>query len=83
MKTVTSREFNQNVSHIKKESANGPVFITDRGKAAHVLMSIEDYNGLTKTNENIVTLLSMPKAADVEFDVPKINSKLYTPEEFK
>lgn len=38
--TLSSREFNQGVSGVKKAAKRGPVFITDRGRPAHVLLSI-------------------------------------------
>jgi prevent-host-death family protein len=41
--TLTSREFNQDTSGAKKAASRGPVFITDRGRPAHVLLTIEDY----------------------------------------
>jgi prevent-host-death family protein len=44
--TFTSREFNQNTAGAKRAAANGPVFITNRGKPAYVLMSIEEYRRL-------------------------------------
>lgn len=44
--TLSSREFNQDMSGAKKAARKGPVFITDRGRPAHVLMSIEDYRRL-------------------------------------
>ena len=40
--TLTSREFNQDVSKAKRDAAMGPIFITDRGRTAHVLLTIED-----------------------------------------
>lgn len=81
--TVTSREFNQDVSKVKKASLQGPVFITDRGHPAHVLLTIHDYQELTKTKENILDLLAMPEAADIDFEPKKLNRKLYHPEDFK
>lgn len=80
--TFSSREFNQDVSKIKKAAAQGPVFITDRGRPAHVLLKIEDYLKLSKTNENIVDLLAMPDSLDIEFEVPKMKGKLFRLEEF-
>jgi prevent-host-death family protein len=80
--TFTSREFNQDVSKIKKATSKGPVFITDRGQPAHVLLAIEDYLKLTKTKESIVDLLAMPDAEEVDFEAPKLSEKLYKPEEF-
>ena len=75
--TVSSREFNQDVSKIKRASLKGPVFITDRGHPSHVLLTIEDYQKLTKTKENIVDLLSMPEAGDIDFEPPKLKNKIY------
>ena len=42
----TAREFNQDASRVKRASTDGPVFITDRGKPAHVLMTISAYERL-------------------------------------
>lgn len=81
MKTVSSREFNQNASLIKRESANGPVFITDRGAPSHVLLSIDDYNRLLGEKESIVSLLSMDEAASIELEIPK-HKNFYKPEDF-
>ena len=80
--TFSSREFNQDVSKIKKAAAQGPVFITDRGHPAHVLLAIEDYLKLTKTNENIVDLLVMPDSTDIDFEAPKLKGKIFRAEEF-
>lgn len=79
--TVTSREFNQDVSKIMRAATNGPVFITDRGHPAHVLMTIEDYQKLTATKENIVDLLAMPEAGDLEFEPAKLNKKIFRSKE--
>ncbi|AZE90629.1 type II toxin-antitoxin system Phd/YefM family antitoxin [Pseudomonas fluorescens] len=69
--TISSREFNQDTSGAKKAARNGPVFITDRGKPAHVLLSIEDYQKLTGLNADIVDLLVMPEAADIDFETER------------
>lgn len=70
---MTSREFNQNSSHAKKVANGGPVFITDRGQPSHVLLSIDDYEHLTRGGEKIADLLALPGIADVEFDAPQLN----------
>src|SRR6185295_7985967 len=82
IKTVTSREFNQDVSKIKRAALNGPVFITDRGHPAHVLLTIQDYLKLTETKESIIDLLAMPDAADIDFEPAKLNKNIYRPEDF-
>ncbi|EDJ9088389.1 type II toxin-antitoxin system Phd/YefM family antitoxin [Salmonella enterica subsp. enterica] len=66
--TLSSRELNQDVTRAKKATCNGPVFITSRGKAAHVLLSIEEYQRLTKQRRSIVDALAMPEAADIDFE---------------
>lgn len=81
--TFSSREFNQDVSKIKKAATQGPVFITDRGHPAHVLLSIEDYLKLTQTKETIVDLLAMPDSADIDFEISKIKGSIYHAEEFE
>jgi len=69
--TLSSRELNQDIGRAKKAAKYGPVFITDRGKPAHVLLSIEDYQRLTGKHRSIVEALSMPGLADIDFDPPR------------
>lgn len=69
--TISSREFNQGASEAKRAATRGPVFITDRGRPAHVLMSFEEYQRLTKQRRNIADALAMPGSADVEFEPPR------------
>lgn len=71
--TLSSRELNQDVTRAKKATKNGPVFITDRGKPAHVLLSFEDYQRLTLQRRNIADALAMPAMADIEFDPPPLS----------
>lgn len=70
--TVSSREFNQQASDAKKAANTGPVFITDRGRPAHVLLSIEHYRRITAGNQNIADLLAMPGVEKVKFNPPKL-----------
>ncbi len=60
MRVLTSREFNQDVSQAKRAARLEPVFVTDRGRPTHVLMSVETYRRLTGQTETIVDLLAMP-----------------------
>ena len=71
--TLSSREFNQDTSRAKKAASSGPVFITDRGRPAHVLLSIEDYQRITGGPRKIADALAMPDLADIEFDPPRID----------
>jgi len=76
MTTVSSRELNQDVTRAKKAASAGPVFITHRGKPAHVLLTIEDYQRLAGKKRNIADALAMPGAADIEFDPPRMSLEL-------
>ncbi|WP_338925004.1 type II toxin-antitoxin system Phd/YefM family antitoxin (plasmid) [Pseudomonas silesiensis] len=68
--TMTSREFNSDTAGAKRAALQGPVFITDRGLPAHVLLSIAEYQGLVG-EETIVEMLSMPEVADIELDLDR------------
>jgi prevent-host-death family protein len=74
--TLSSRELNQDVTRAKKATRNGPVVITDRGKPAHVLLSFEDYQRLTKQRRNIADALAMPVVADIEFEPPHVTLRV-------
>ncbi|CAA6825762.1 MAG: VapB protein (antitoxin to VapC) [uncultured Thiotrichaceae bacterium] len=77
--TLTSREFNRDASKAKRIAEDGPVFITDRGKPAHVLLTVEEYERITNKGVSIVELLAMPDADDVEFEAPRLDKPLYRP----
>jgi prevent-host-death family protein len=70
--TLSSREFNQHASEAKRASNKGPVFITDRGQPAHVLLSIKDYQRLTGSHQKIADLLAMPGIDDIELNIPQL-----------
>lgn len=60
MTTVTSREFNRDVSAAKRAAAGGPVVITDNGRPAHVLMTIRDFERLTERAGRMAERLAGP-----------------------
>lgn len=72
--TLSSREFNQDAGKAKKAARTGPVFITDRGRPAHVLLTIEDYRKLTGESASLVDLLAMPGADAVEFEPARVDT---------
>ncbi len=72
--TISSRMFNQDASGAKRAAQDGPVFITDRGRPAHVLLSIQDYQRLTGQQESILDLLADPEAADIEFTPGRVDT---------
>jgi prevent-host-death family protein len=77
--TLSSREFNQDTSRAKKAAERGPVIITDRGRPAHVLLTIEEYRKITGKRENMLDLLAMPAAAEIEFEPPRLSDDLHRP----
>jgi prevent-host-death family protein len=77
--TLTSREFNQDTSRAKKAARRGPVFITDRGQPAHVLLTIEDYRRLTGGNMSLVEAIAQVGVADFEFVAPRAGVGIFKP----
>lgn len=80
--TLTSREFNQDTSGAKKAARRGPVFITDRGRPAHVLLTIEDYRRLTGGNMSLAEAIAQVGVADFEFEPPRTRSGIFKAAKF-
>lgn len=72
--TLSSREFNQDTSRAKKAARNGPVFITDRGRPAHVLLTIEDYQRMSAGTASIIDMLAMPGIEDMDFEPGRVGT---------
>ena len=77
--TMIGREFNRDVGKAKRQAVSGPVVITSRGRAAHMLLAMEEYVALRKQDASIADILAMPKAADIEFDPPRLPGGMYQP----
>lgn len=77
--TLSSSEFSRNPGRTRKRAGNGPVFITDRGRPAHVLLTIEDYRKLTGGERSIIDMLAMPGQEDIELDPPRLGGPLHRP----
>ncbi len=77
--TLSSREFNQDAGRAKRAASRGPVFITDRGRPAHVLLSIKEYQKITNKQKSILDLLAMPEAAQIEFEPPRLGDEFPKP----
>lgn len=73
MATITAREFNRDVSAAKREANRGPVVITDRGKPAYVLLSIQEYRRLGEGCTDLVDRLSMDDDLDIEFEPVRVD----------
>ncbi len=67
---LSSQALNQDCRRAMKAAQSGPVFITDRGKPTHVLLSIQMYQKLTKESARIADLLAMAEDDAMTFDPP-------------
>lgn len=82
MTVMSSREFNQDTGKAKKAAEDGPVFITDRGRPGHVLLSIDDYRRLTSGERTLADMLAMPDGAEVEFEPARLDGLGLKPVDF-
>lgn len=78
--TLSSRDFNRDSSGAKKAADKGPVFITDRGKPAHVLLSIAQYQALAGQRKSLLQALAQSDADDIEFDPPRARGLFKAPD---
>lgn len=76
MATMSARDFNRDVSAAKREAAQGPVVITDRGEPAFVLLSIEEYRLLGEDGADLVERLSMEDDIDIDFEPLELELKV-------
>lgn len=68
---ISSREFNQDTSRAKKAAEKGPVYITDRGRPAHVLLTFDAYERLIGRSRVLDLLAEPPGVEDIELSVPR------------
>ena len=68
---ISSREFNQDTSGAKKAAERGPVYITDRGNPAHVLLTYTAYEELVGKHRVLDRLAEPAGIEDVELTIPK------------
>lgn len=75
--TISSRDFNQDVSQAKRAAEAGPVVITDRGRPAYVLLRHEAYRRLVGQSASIRQMLDQADSEDFPFDPPRLGSGLF------
>ncbi|MCJ9670339.1 MULTISPECIES: type II toxin-antitoxin system Phd/YefM family antitoxin [unclassified Neorhizobium] len=73
MSTLTSREFNHDVSSAKKAAQDGPVIITDRGKPSHVLMTYDEFKRRSGKRRSLIETLSMPGLSEIIFSPERVD----------
>jgi len=71
--TLSSRDFTRDVSGAKRAAAQGPVFITDRGRPAYALLKIDDYYRLIGQEEpSLLAVMDNIAGGDgIEFEAPR------------
>lgn len=71
---MNSREFNQATGEAKRAARNGPVYVTDRGRPSHVLLSYELYRELTLDRPHFADILCRTSGiGEVEVEFPRLD----------
>jgi prevent-host-death family protein len=85
MSIMSMRQHSQDSSGVVRAASKEPVFLTNRGKTTHVLMSIEDYKKLNGRQKSIAETLRQSGGGeyDFEFNPPKLGGELFRPAEFE
>ena len=73
--TFSSRDFTRDVSSAKRAAADGPVFITDRGRPAYALLKIDEYYRMVGHGEpSLLAVMDDIAGGDgIEFEAPRLN----------
>ncbi|MFN7855129.1 MAG: type II toxin-antitoxin system prevent-host-death family antitoxin [Acidovorax sp.] len=73
--TFSSRDFTRDVSSAKRAAAEGPVFITDRGRPAYALLTIDDYYRMVGQGEpSLLAVMDGIAGGDgIEFEAPRLD----------
>ena len=79
MSIVSMRQYSQDSSGVVRAANKEPVFLTNRGKTTHVLLSIKDYEKLKGGPKSIVDMLRHPESDHIDFDPPKLQGPLFIP----
>jgi prevent-host-death family protein len=69
-RTITSREFNRDVSAAKRAAESAPVTITDHGRRSHVLLTAAEYDRLLARTELVGTRLQMVAGDAIDLPLP-------------
>jgi prevent-host-death family protein len=71
----TARTFNQDTAGAKRAAEDGPVYVTDRGRPSHVLLTFAEYSRLvgasrgSEARDLVAVLGSDAEAAAVDLDI--------------
>ena len=62
----------------ERAARSGPVIITDLGRPAHVLLTIEQYQQLAGGQSTLRDALAQRGGHDVDFDPPRLGDDLFS-----
>lgn len=69
--TITSRDFNRDVSAAKRAAEHGPVTITDHGRPSHVLLTAEEFDRLSGRQEPMGDRLWKDQDPSIGLELPE------------
>lgn len=75
---LSGREFSRDTEAARKAASQGPVFIADRGRPTHVLLTIADYQRLNSRHMSLADALGQ-SGADFDFDPPRVGEGIFKP----
>lgn len=77
--TFSSRDFTRDVSAAKRAASGHPVFITDRGRPAFVLLNIDYYYSITEKGEKtFLETMDSIAGGNFEFEPPRLDLQTHT-----
>ncbi|KOR29286.1 hypothetical protein TI03_02665 [Achromatium sp. WMS1] len=76
---ISKHECFNDVNRVLQLANQEPVFITDQGQPAQVVLSYQEYNRLNGNKDSIVDLIAMDPADFVEFEPPRLTQDFYKP----
>ncbi|MFL0576595.1 type II toxin-antitoxin system prevent-host-death family antitoxin [Brevibacterium luteolum] len=72
MAAISDQDFSADVRAAMRATGLEPVTVTDDGRPAYVLLSIDDYRRLTRqSSESFLAAMSMDDDIDIEFARPE------------
>ena len=85
VRSYSAREFNQDTAGAKRAAEDGPVYVTDRGRPSHVLLSMAEYERLVAVAAGAAAgrgamdplrFLALPEGvADVELPLDEVTDE--------
>ena len=73
--TISIRTFDKYPKRARKAAADGPVFVSERGRHAYALLTIEEYRRIGGDAASLLARLAMPGVGDIDFDPPRMGDE--------